>query len=148
MTSFFAALPPVCTPPCSAHATCKNNNTCECNLNYEGDGITCTGKSHLCTGGPAAGCRGGVELSQGTWAPSQPFCFLLGPLATPTLSVMGLLMPNLPTSQAMTLNLLCKLQCTSFYGVFVTLQIIQSYFIEKIFYSILRQCFPQIQLSN
>nr|CAI9694342.1 unnamed protein product [Rangifer tarandus platyrhynchus] len=36
------ALPPVCTPPCSAHATCKNNNTCECNLNYEGDGITCT----------------------------------------------------------------------------------------------------------
>uniref|UniRef100_A0A4W2GHQ9 Stabilin-2 n=2 Tax=Bos indicus x Bos taurus TaxID=30522 RepID=A0A4W2GHQ9_BOBOX len=36
------ALAPVCTPPCSAHATCKNNNTCECNLNYEGDGITCT----------------------------------------------------------------------------------------------------------
>ena len=47
--------------------------------------------------------------------------------ATPTLSVMGLLMPNLPTSQAMTLNLLCKLQCTLFYGVFVTLQIIWSY---------------------
>lgn len=37
-----AALPPVCTPPCSAHATCTGNNTCECNLNYEGDGITCT----------------------------------------------------------------------------------------------------------
>nr|XP_036862070.1 stabilin-2 [Manis javanica] len=36
------ALPPVCTPPCSADATCKDNNTCECNLNYEGDGITCT----------------------------------------------------------------------------------------------------------
>ncbi|KAI4586528.1 hypothetical protein MJG53_004315 [Ovis ammon polii x Ovis aries] len=36
------ALPPVCMPPCSAHATCKTNNTCECNLNYEGDGITCT----------------------------------------------------------------------------------------------------------
>ncbi|KAG8514099.1 Stabilin-2, partial [Galemys pyrenaicus] len=35
-------LPPVCTPPCSAHATCKENNTCECDLNYEGDGITCT----------------------------------------------------------------------------------------------------------
>uniref|UniRef100_A0A673TU02 Stabilin-2 n=1 Tax=Suricata suricatta TaxID=37032 RepID=A0A673TU02_SURSU len=34
-------LPPVCTPPCSAHATCKENNTCECNLSYEGDGITC-----------------------------------------------------------------------------------------------------------
>uniref|UniRef100_A0A452G9R1 Stabilin-2 n=1 Tax=Capra hircus TaxID=9925 RepID=A0A452G9R1_CAPHI len=36
------ALPPVCMPPCSAHATCKTNNTCECDLNYEGDGITCT----------------------------------------------------------------------------------------------------------
>ncbi|XP_026355575.2 stabilin-2 isoform X2 [Ursus arctos] len=36
------ALAPVCTPSCSAHATCKENNTCECNLNYEGDGITCT----------------------------------------------------------------------------------------------------------
>nr|XP_051701790.1 stabilin-2 isoform X1 [Oryctolagus cuniculus] len=35
-------LPPVCTPPCSAHATCRENNTCECNLNYEGDGVTCT----------------------------------------------------------------------------------------------------------
>ncbi|XP_045682562.1 stabilin-2 [Phyllostomus hastatus] len=35
-------LPPVCTPPCSANATCKENNTCECNLNYEGDGMTCT----------------------------------------------------------------------------------------------------------
>ncbi|XP_048212984.1 stabilin-2 isoform X1 [Perognathus longimembris pacificus] len=34
--------PPVCTPPCSAHATCMENNTCECNLNYEGDGLTCT----------------------------------------------------------------------------------------------------------
>lgn len=37
-----AVLPPVCTPPCSVYATCKENNTCECNLNYEGDGITCT----------------------------------------------------------------------------------------------------------
>ncbi|XP_035959404.2 stabilin-2 [Halichoerus grypus] len=36
------ALPPVCTPPCSVHATCKENNTCECNLSYEGDGFTCT----------------------------------------------------------------------------------------------------------
>ncbi|XP_006888640.1 PREDICTED: stabilin-2 [Elephantulus edwardii] len=35
-------LPPECNPPCSTHATCKENNTCECNLNYEGDGITCT----------------------------------------------------------------------------------------------------------
>ncbi|XP_038544387.1 stabilin-2 isoform X2 [Canis lupus familiaris] len=36
------AVPPACMPPCSAHATCRENNTCECNLNYEGDGITCT----------------------------------------------------------------------------------------------------------
>ncbi|KAH0516419.1 Stabilin-2 [Microtus ochrogaster] len=33
---------PVCIPPCSVHATCMENNTCVCNLNYEGDGITCT----------------------------------------------------------------------------------------------------------
>uniref|UniRef100_A0A8C6W213 Stabilin-2 n=1 Tax=Nannospalax galili TaxID=1026970 RepID=A0A8C6W213_NANGA len=33
---------PVCIPPCSMHATCLENNTCACNLNYEGDGITCT----------------------------------------------------------------------------------------------------------
>ncbi|KAM6153254.1 stabilin-2 [Erethizon dorsatum] len=37
-----AVVSPVCVPPCSAHATCVENNTCECNLNYEGDGITCT----------------------------------------------------------------------------------------------------------
>ncbi|XP_058164624.1 stabilin-2 isoform X2 [Dasypus novemcinctus] len=37
-----AVLTPVCTPPCSTHAVCKENNTCECNLNYEGDGFTCT----------------------------------------------------------------------------------------------------------
>ncbi|KAM5173513.1 stabilin-2 [Callospermophilus lateralis] len=37
-----AELAPVCTPPCSAHATCVENNTCECDLGYEGDGVTCT----------------------------------------------------------------------------------------------------------
>ncbi|XP_040137746.2 stabilin-2 [Ictidomys tridecemlineatus] len=37
-----AELAPVCTPPCSAHATCMENNTCECDLGYEGDGVTCT----------------------------------------------------------------------------------------------------------
>uniref|UniRef100_A0A8C5P065 Stabilin 2 n=1 Tax=Jaculus jaculus TaxID=51337 RepID=A0A8C5P065_JACJA len=36
------AVLPVCMPPCSVHATCMENNTCECNPNYEGDGITCT----------------------------------------------------------------------------------------------------------
>ncbi|OBS70293.1 hypothetical protein A6R68_01160, partial [Neotoma lepida] len=33
---------PVCIPPCSVHATCVENNTCVCNLNYEGDGNKCT----------------------------------------------------------------------------------------------------------
>ncbi|CAH7321829.1 stabilin-2 [Phodopus roborovskii] len=33
---------PVCIPPCSVHATCMENSTCVCNLNYEGDGITCS----------------------------------------------------------------------------------------------------------
>lgn len=36
------AVIPVCTPACSVHATCMENNTCVCNLNYEGDGLTCT----------------------------------------------------------------------------------------------------------
>ncbi|XP_062914458.1 stabilin-2 isoform X2 [Mobula hypostoma] len=33
---------PQCSPPCSADAVCKENNTCECKLYYEGDGRTCT----------------------------------------------------------------------------------------------------------
>ncbi|XP_063111536.1 stabilin-2 isoform X2 [Cavia porcellus] len=36
------AVVPVCKPPCSVHAVCRENNTCECGLHYEGDGITCT----------------------------------------------------------------------------------------------------------
>ena len=133
VTSFFAVLPLVCMPPCSAHATFKENNMCEGNLNSEGDGITCTGRSHPCMGGIAARGRSRVALGQGAWAPSRPFCFPLGllrqshPLCD-SVSSMGLLMPDLPTSQVMTLKLLCQLRCTLFYGIFVTLQIIQSYF--------------------
>ncbi|XP_044307442.1 stabilin-1 [Varanus komodoensis] len=36
-----AALPQ-CSPACHRNAVCRANNTCECNLNYEGDGRTCT----------------------------------------------------------------------------------------------------------
>nr|XP_033807631.1 stabilin-2 isoform X2 [Geotrypetes seraphini] len=35
-------LPPVCSPPCSENAICKEGNVCECNKHYDGDGITCT----------------------------------------------------------------------------------------------------------
>lgn len=117
---FFAALPLVCTPPCSAHATCKENNTCECNLNYEGDGITCTGGSHLCM------CE-----TVTVWAPSWPFCLLPGPLGNTyplcdSVSLVGLLTPDLPTSQIMVWNCFCKLCCTSFYSVFLTLWVFHS----------------------
>eukprot|EP00079_Xenopus_tropicalis_P014054 XP_002944438.2 PREDICTED: stabilin-1-like [Xenopus tropicalis] len=33
---------PVCSPPCDTQATCRPNNTCECNPHYEGDGRNCT----------------------------------------------------------------------------------------------------------
>ncbi|KAM4614943.1 LOW QUALITY PROTEIN: stabilin-2 [Polymixia lowei] len=33
---------PVCSPPCSPKAVCKENNTCVCRPFYEGDGLTCT----------------------------------------------------------------------------------------------------------
>ncbi|KAM5287908.1 stabilin-2 [Ctenodactylus gundi] len=55
-------VPPVCTPPCSAHATCMENNTCECNLNYEGDGITCT-VVNLCKQNNG-GCAKAAKCSQ------------------------------------------------------------------------------------
>uniref|UniRef100_A0A8C9EHP5 Stabilin 2 n=1 Tax=Pavo cristatus TaxID=9049 RepID=A0A8C9EHP5_PAVCR len=40
--AFPTALPPVCTPSCSANAVCMENNTCQCKPLYNGDGITCT----------------------------------------------------------------------------------------------------------
>ncbi|XP_060621848.2 stabilin-1 [Anolis sagrei] len=33
---------PQCSPACHTNAVCRVNNTCECKLYYEGDGITCT----------------------------------------------------------------------------------------------------------
>lgn len=126
MTFSFAVLPPVCTPSCSAHATCKENNTCECNLNYEGDGITCTGGSPSCMCKTARWYRSRAGLSQSAWAPSWPFYVLPGPHGNTytlcdSVSLMGLLTRDLPTSQVMVLKLLCKLQCTLFYSVFLTL---------------------------
>uniref|UniRef100_A0A8C5QWV6 Stabilin-1 n=1 Tax=Leptobrachium leishanense TaxID=445787 RepID=A0A8C5QWV6_9ANUR len=32
---------PVCSPECHVNATCRDNNVCECDLYYEGDGRTC-----------------------------------------------------------------------------------------------------------
>uniref|UniRef100_A0A8C2STS6 Stabilin 2 n=1 Tax=Coturnix japonica TaxID=93934 RepID=A0A8C2STS6_COTJA len=40
--AFPTALPPVCSPSCSANAVCMENNTCQCKPLYNGDGITCT----------------------------------------------------------------------------------------------------------
>ncbi|XP_054832208.1 stabilin-1 isoform X3 [Eublepharis macularius] len=34
---------PKCSPACHHNAVCRFNNTCECNLHYEGDGRICTG---------------------------------------------------------------------------------------------------------
>ncbi|KAH0630043.1 hypothetical protein JD844_012626 [Phrynosoma platyrhinos] len=33
---------PTCFPACHPNAICRANNTCECKLYYEGDGMTCT----------------------------------------------------------------------------------------------------------
>ncbi|XP_062347248.1 stabilin-2 isoform X1 [Cinclus cinclus] len=41
------ALPPACSPSCSANAICTENNTCQCKPLYNGDGITCTA-AELC----------------------------------------------------------------------------------------------------
>uniref|UniRef100_A0A8C3R7U3 Stabilin 2 n=1 Tax=Cyanoderma ruficeps TaxID=181631 RepID=A0A8C3R7U3_9PASS len=61
------ALPPACSPSCSANAVCMENNTCQCKPLYNGDGITCTA-AELCkqnNGGchKAAGCtQHGVKV--------------------------------------------------------------------------------------
>uniref|UniRef100_A0ABM5FKB7 Stabilin-1 n=1 Tax=Pogona vitticeps TaxID=103695 RepID=A0ABM5FKB7_9SAUR len=36
------AAAPQCSPACHPNAVCRSNNTCECNLHYEGDGLMCT----------------------------------------------------------------------------------------------------------
>ncbi|XP_048347256.1 stabilin-1 isoform X3 [Sphaerodactylus townsendi] len=36
------AATPKCSPACHRNAVCRFNNTCECNLHYEGDGRICT----------------------------------------------------------------------------------------------------------
>lgn len=120
VTFFSAALPPVCTPPCSAHATCKENNTCECNLNYEGDGITCTGGCHLC-----------VCETVRVWAPSWPFHLLPGPLGNTyplcdSVSLMGLLTPACLRSRSW-FEIALQIVLHFLYSVFLTLGVFQCY---------------------
>lgn len=116
---FVTVLPPVCTPPCSAHATCKENNTCECNLSYEGDGITCTGEScpRVCkTPGP---CGSGAGCGQSARTSSCPFPSGLRHFARicppwDSVSLVGLLIPDPPTSQVTVLKSLCRLKLRHF----------------------------------
>ena len=62
---------------------------------------------------------------------------------------MGLLMPNLPTSQAMTeLALQTVVHFVLWCFCNFTNNLVLCEKIEKIVYSILRQCFPQLQLSD
>ncbi|OXB60701.1 hypothetical protein ASZ78_011541 [Callipepla squamata] len=37
-----SAVPPTCSPPCHARASCHAGNLCECDVHYEGDGRSCT----------------------------------------------------------------------------------------------------------
>uniref|UniRef100_A0A803VDB2 Stabilin 2 n=1 Tax=Ficedula albicollis TaxID=59894 RepID=A0A803VDB2_FICAL len=57
-----AALPPVCSPSCSANAVCTENNTCQCKPLYDGDGITCTA-AELCKQNNG-GCHKAAECRQ------------------------------------------------------------------------------------
>uniref|UniRef100_A0A8U8BRH3 Uncharacterized protein n=1 Tax=Geospiza parvula TaxID=87175 RepID=A0A8U8BRH3_GEOPR len=56
------ALPPVCSPSCSANAICTENNTCQCKPLYDGDGITCTA-AELCKQNNG-GCHKAAECTQ------------------------------------------------------------------------------------
>uniref|UniRef100_A0A8U7M4K0 Stabilin 2 n=1 Tax=Corvus moneduloides TaxID=1196302 RepID=A0A8U7M4K0_CORMO len=56
------ALPPTCSPSCSAHAVCTENNTCQCKPLYNGDGITCTA-AELCKQNNG-GCHKAAECTQ------------------------------------------------------------------------------------
>ncbi|XP_004368663.1 stabilin-1 [Trichechus manatus latirostris] len=55
-------LQPVCTPPCAPQAVCRENNSCECSLGYEGDGRECT-VADLCQDG-RGGCSEHANCSQ------------------------------------------------------------------------------------
>ncbi|OWK58296.1 Stabilin-2 [Lonchura striata] len=56
------ALPPVCSPSCSANAICTENNTCQCKPLYDGDGITCTA-AELCKQNNG-GCHKAADCTQ------------------------------------------------------------------------------------
>uniref|UniRef100_A0A672US94 Stabilin 2 n=1 Tax=Strigops habroptila TaxID=2489341 RepID=A0A672US94_STRHB len=56
------ALPPVCSPSCSANAVCRENNTCQCKPFYNRDGITCKA-ADLCKQNNG-GCHKMAECTQ------------------------------------------------------------------------------------
>uniref|UniRef100_A0A8C5UMP2 Stabilin 2 n=1 Tax=Malurus cyaneus samueli TaxID=2593467 RepID=A0A8C5UMP2_9PASS len=56
------ALPPVCSPSCSANAVCTENNTCQCKPLYDGDGVTCTA-ADLCKQNKG-GCHKEADCTQ------------------------------------------------------------------------------------
>uniref|UniRef100_A0A8C3TSH7 Stabilin 2 n=1 Tax=Catharus ustulatus TaxID=91951 RepID=A0A8C3TSH7_CATUS len=56
------AVPPACSPSCSANAVCMENNTCQCKPLYNGDGITCTA-AELCKQNNG-GCHKAAECTQ------------------------------------------------------------------------------------
>ncbi|XP_074138792.1 LOW QUALITY PROTEIN: stabilin-1 [Sminthopsis crassicaudata] len=53
---------PVCSPPCDPHAVCREDNICECHLDYEGDGHKCTPIDHCRNG--HGGCSQHANCSQ------------------------------------------------------------------------------------
>ncbi|XP_053455327.1 stabilin-1 [Nycticebus coucang] len=55
-------LQPVCAPPCAPQAMCREGNSCECGLGYEGDGRVCT-VADLCQDGHG-GCSKHANCSQ------------------------------------------------------------------------------------
>uniref|UniRef100_A0A8C8YVP0 Stabilin-1 n=1 Tax=Prolemur simus TaxID=1328070 RepID=A0A8C8YVP0_PROSS len=55
-------LQPVCAPPCAPQAMCREGNSCECSLGYEGDGRVCT-VADLCQDGHG-GCSEHANCSQ------------------------------------------------------------------------------------
>lgn len=101
--SFFSVVIPECIPACSVHATCMENNTCVCNLNYEGDGITCTGESSVFPWeiGADTGEEWGVVTPAGLHPDPSTACSgsATMPVLSRTLFINGLLTVTLPASQ-------------------------------------------------
>lgn len=107
------------------------NNTCVCNLNYEGDGITCTGESSLFTWetGTGTGEEQGVVTAAGLHPdPSTVYrASVTMPVISWTLFINGLLEVTLPTSLSHSLiffNCFAKQDVLVFHSIFLTQQVI------------------------